>query len=81
MYLSISVRCRTIITFKAVERNSISAPFRRVPNGGFITIVSTTRPGHIPDVFNVDTKDKLKKVSSWQKVGSKKIVHKETDEN
>jgi hypothetical protein len=30
-----------IYTFNAAERKSMSAPFLRIPNGGFITTVST----------------------------------------
>lgn len=33
-----------IPTFRALKRKSISAPFFRVPKGGFITTVSTTWP-------------------------------------
>lgn len=34
-----------LLTFIATERKSKSAPFFRVPNGGFIITVSTIGPG------------------------------------
>lgn len=33
-----------ILTFKPIERNSMSAPFLLVPKGGFMTTVSIRKP-------------------------------------
>jgi len=38
-----------LLTFKATERKSKSAPFLRVPNGGFIITVSTIGPREYQD--------------------------------
>lgn len=47
-----------VLTFIPIAKNSKSAPFIRVPNGGFMTTVSTTPPAKTQSMRKKKLKNK-----------------------